>query len=240
MSGADRGHGGGTAASPEPTVVIGEEAVMRDITTYNGPSPRSGWRRRGFARLGVTATAFALAATGLIAVTGSPAFAVVPLGCGSYSGSAPPAGYNAVNMRNSGNVYISGGGPDFVVGTYGADVIVLTGSDDIVCGLDGADFIETLGGEDEIYAGGGNDEVYAGLGDDFISGGQDSDLLVGDNFAGPTANDGDDEIRGGEGDDDIFGYDGDDTIFGGLNADTGDGGNGNDNCDVDVETPTSC
>jgi Ca2+-binding RTX toxin-like protein len=201
---------------------------------------------RGFARLGVTATAFVIAAAGLAATTDSPAFAVVPVGCGPYSGSAPPAGYNAVNMTALGiNVYNSGGGPDFVVGTLSADVITLSGANDIVCGRDGADFIDAGGGEDIVYAAGGADEVYGGLGEDFISGGQGGDLLVGDLFAGPSASDGDDEIHGGQGNDDIFGYNGNDDIFGGTDVggadiDNGDGGGGADTCDADVENPTSC
>ena len=205
-----------------------------------------GRRPSASVRLGVTATAFVLASAGLVAATGSAAFAVVPAGCGPYSGLAVPAGYNAVNMAALGiNVYNSGGGPDFVLGTLGADVITMAGPGDIVCARAGADFIDGGGGADIIYGGDGADEVYGGLGNDELHGGKDGDLVVGDLFSGPSANDGNDEMHGGEGTDQLDGYNGDDHIFGGTDplggdSDNGDGGNGADTCEPDVENPTSC
>jgi hypothetical protein len=197
--------------------------------------------RLGFARLGFAATALVLATAGVVGVAGSPAFAVVPLGCGPFSGVAPPANYTVVDMPALGvNVYNSVGGQEFVIGTLGADTITMSGANDIVCGRDGGDFIDAGGGADIVYSGYGNDEVYGGLGDDVISGGQDNDRLVGDTFAGPSAADGNDQIHGANGDDEIFGYNGDDKIWGGPDNDSGDGGGGSDVCNTDVENPTSC
>ena len=207
---------------------------MQDITSTG--------RRRRFVQLGITATTFVLASVGLVAVTGTPAFAVPP-GCGPYSGSAPPPGYNMWNMEKEGDTYYdSVGGPDFVVGNVDeADTIILTGTNDIVCARGGADVIFAGGGADIIYAGDGADEVYGELGNDEIHGGKDGDLLVGDRFTGPGDGDGNDEIHGGEDTDDIYGYDGDDVIFGGLGAnDLGDGGDGVDTCDAGVEDPVDC
>jgi len=207
--------------------------------------------RRSLLRLGGTATAFVLAATGVVVLTGSPAFAaVVPLGCGPWSGQQPPAGYNVVIMDPNIPVYNSLGGPDFVVGTMVADTILLTGTNDIVCSRDGADYVDASGGEDVIYSGHGVDEVYGGLGGDFIHGSQDGDTLVGDSVNGAGAGGAGDVIHGGQGNDDIFGYDGDDLLYGGEDdddifggsgvSDDGDGGNGFDSCDNQVENPISC
>jgi Ca2+-binding RTX toxin-like protein len=200
---------------------------------------RPGRRRRGAARFGATAAALLLVTAGLVTVTASPAFAVVPSECGPFSGGNPPGGFAVVDMTALGiNLYVSNGGPEFVIGTSSADVITLSGSDDIACGRDGADFIDGSGGDDEIYGGDNADEIYGGLGDDTINGGEGGDVLVGDLFAGPSAGDGNDTLRGAKGDDELFGYRGADTLLGGGDTDAGDGGDGFDTCVV--ENPTSC
>ena len=109
--------------------------------------------RQGILRLGATATACVLAATGVVMLTGSPAFAaVVPLGCGPWSGQQPPAGYNVVVMDPNVPFYNSAGGPDFVVGTMVADTILLTGTSDIVCSRDGADYVDASFGRAQVQS----------------------------------------------------------------------------------------
>jgi hypothetical protein len=193
---------------------------------------RRGAAHRGVARLGYAAATLMLAVAGLVTIGAAPAYAVVPAGCGAYSGANPPGGFVVVDMAALGiNFYNSAGGPEFVIGTSNADVITMTGADDIVCGLAGADFIDTGGGEDEAYGGDGADEVYGGLGDDFISGGKGGDDLTGDTFAPAGAAGGDDRMQGGDGDDDIDGDGG---------VDTGIGGSGSNTCTASVENQTNC
>lgn len=96
-----------------------------------------------------------------------------------------------------------------LVGTPGPDVLVGTGGVDVIFGR---------GGADVIRGGGGDDYLEGGPGADTIEGGSCNDTLL-----------------GGSGDDELYGDTGDDRLAGDDGVDTGDGGGGNNLCDV--ETP---
>ncbi|GAA1783942.1 hypothetical protein GCM10009682_02850 [Luedemannella flava] len=172
-------------------------------------------------RLGAIAATCALATAGLIAVSPSPAFAVVPDNCGPYSGGNVPAGYAVRDLTVLGPLYNGANepGPVFVIGSSQADTIVGSAFNDAICARGDDDFVDGLGGEDEIYGGNGADVIYGGEDSDFISGGPQGDEIHGDAFNGGGS--GNDVIQGGDG------------------YDSGDGDAGVNSC-VGVEFRTNC
>lgn len=188
-------------------------------------------------RNSVRAVLTLLASSGLLAgllTNAAPASAqvvIAPPGCGIYSGLPIPPGYTVIDLTAlfgcgagsaAGPYQVPAANQLFVIGTECADFIRGNGVGQIICGR---------GGDDTIQGGGADDELFGGRGNDFIEGLAGSDLVAG--------NDGDDELFGEDAAGIIiFPANTDDVLKGGGGIDTGDGGLGNNTCNV--EFPTSC
>lgn len=125
-----------------------------------------------------------------------------------------------------------GGGNDTIHGDGGEDTIYGGDQDDTIYGGPDDDTIDGEGDQDTIYGNAGDDLIYGSDSNDTLNGNDGDDYLSGGN-QGDTlrGGEGNDDLIGGAGDDDLFGDLGDDVLCGGDDGPNGDdlqGGSGAD------------
>jgi hemolysin type calcium-binding protein len=183
---------------------------------------------------------------GVIALSEQPVAAqqaIVPDGCGDYSGlPVPPDMFLDDHSGDpgplSGHHTLLRNGV-ITVGTRFSDHIIGNGVSEVICGGEGNDLIEGGAGDDEVFGGRGNDVLYGQANEDTIEGGPGDDEIHGDEPGNPSFFDEGDTLRGGRGDDILFGGRGDDELDGGPHdsGDFGDGEDGNDTCSAIEDGP---
>jgi len=125
------------------------------------------------------------------------------------------------------DVMQGGGGEDVMVGNEGNDFMQGRGQDDTVQGFSGTDWVDGNDGDDFVRGGSGDDVVIGGEGSDEIFGRNDDDILIGGEFiADPLTTEQLGALRGGGSLADIIPDSA--TVVDDGDADTLDGGNGND------------
>jgi Ca2+-binding RTX toxin-like protein len=129
-----------------------------------------------------------------------------------------------VKMSDNGGTAVTLLATDISVYDIG-QVIVGTGGNDRLTGKAGDDRIEGLDGNDTLVGQGGNDTLIGGAGDDLVA--------VGEADPFPEEGDGGAVLIGGEGNDTLAGWPIHSSVRSDPNADTMDGGLGNDQYQVD-------
>mmetsp|Transcript_23599 Transcript_23599/g.41783 ORF Transcript_23599/g.41783 Transcript_23599/m.41783 type:complete len:575 (-) Transcript_23599:4320-6044(-) len=125
------------------------------------------------------------------------------------------------------DVMQGGGGEDTMLGNEGDDLMQGRGQDDTVQGFSGSDWVDGNDGDDFVRGGSGDDVVIGGEGADAIFGRNDDDLLIGGEFTGsPFTTEQLGQLRDGVALEDLVSAD--NQIVDDGDADTLDGGNGDD------------
>ncbi|WP_420013785.1 calcium-binding protein [Tateyamaria sp.] len=125
------------------------------------------------------------------------------------------------------DVMQGGGGEDVMLGEAGNDLMQGRGQDDTVQGFSGSDWVDGNDGNDLVRGGSGDDVVIGGEGEDAIFGRNDDDILIGGEFAAtPFTTEQLAQIRDGANLEDLLPAS--NQIVDDGDADTLDGGNGND------------
>ncbi len=141
----------------------------------------------------------------------------------------------------AGNDRIVGGdGDDVANGGSGNDVILGNAGNDTLDGANGDDTIRGGQGDDSIFGDYGNDSIVGGEGSDVVDGGNGDDIINTGNHADPAFDNpypglGAPDADPNDDKDVVFGGSGHDTISTGDDADTIDGGIGNDIIDAGID-----
>ena len=137
---------------------------------------------------------FSAAASGIEAIDGSDAFALVLAGADSaaaldwdFTGMTLTDiselkggdGDDVIKGSSAAELITGGAGDDSLTGNSGADVLQGGGNDDALRGNGGADNLTGGGGADDLWGGGGNDSLTGSAGSDRLSGDGGDDSLTG-------------------------------------------------------------